>query len=69
MNVPFQNGPTLGNDVFVPIDFIIGGKKWQEKVGRCLLNVYQWEGLLHSSTATGGGQVKSKDMQLGLMPS
>lgn len=25
LNVPFQNGPTQGNDVFVPLDFIIGG--------------------------------------------
>lgn len=27
MNVPFQNGPTQGKDVFVPIDHIIGGAK------------------------------------------
>src|SRR5699024_2676452 len=25
MNVPFQNGPTQGEDVFVPLDHIIGG--------------------------------------------
>ncbi|MGH8126904.1 MAG: acyl-CoA dehydrogenase [Gammaproteobacteria bacterium] len=25
MNVPFQNGPTQGEDVFVPVDHIIGG--------------------------------------------
>ncbi len=25
LNVPFQNGPTRGNDIFVPIDYIIGG--------------------------------------------
>jgi acyl-CoA dehydrogenase len=25
MGIPFQNGPTSGHDVFVPIDFIIGG--------------------------------------------
>jgi acyl-CoA dehydrogenase len=25
MGVPFQNGPTLGRDVFVPLSFIIGG--------------------------------------------
>ncbi|WP_371185991.1 acyl-CoA dehydrogenase FadE [Thalassotalea maritima] len=25
LNVPFQNGPTQGTDVFVPLDFIIGG--------------------------------------------
>lgn len=27
LNVPFQNGPTRGNDIFVPIDYIIGGPK------------------------------------------
>nr|MBA2815564.1 Acyl-coenzyme A dehydrogenase [Candidatus Pantoea persica] len=25
LSVPFQNGPTRGTDIFVPIDFIIGG--------------------------------------------
>ena len=27
LNVPFQNGPTRGQDIFVPIDYIIGGPK------------------------------------------
>lgn len=27
LNVPFQNGPTQGENVFVPLDFIIGGPK------------------------------------------
>ncbi len=27
LGVPFMNGPTRGHDVFVPIDFIIGGQK------------------------------------------
>lgn len=27
LNLPFQNGPTQGKDVFVPLDFIIGGTK------------------------------------------
>ncbi|NUO82801.1 acyl-CoA dehydrogenase, partial [candidate division KSB1 bacterium] len=46
LNVPFQNGPIQGKDVFVPLDFIIGGKKmigqgWrmlveQLSVGRCI---------------------------------
>ncbi len=26
MGVPFQNGPVSGNDVFVPLDYIIGGR-------------------------------------------
>jgi acyl-CoA dehydrogenase len=46
LNVPFQNGPLQGKDVFVPLDFIIGGTKmagqgWrmlveQLSVGRCI---------------------------------
>ena len=35
LNVPFQNGPTRGKDVFVPIDYIIGGRKWPGKAGGC----------------------------------
>ncbi len=46
LNVPFQNGPTQGEDVFVPLDFIIGGpdmagEGWRMlveclTVGRCI---------------------------------
>jgi acyl-CoA dehydrogenase len=46
LNIPFQNGPILGRDVFVPIDSIIGGfgmagQGWrmlveQLSVGRCI---------------------------------
>ena len=46
LNVPFQNGPIQGKDVFVPLDFIIGGPQmagqgWrmlveQLSVGRCI---------------------------------
>ncbi len=46
LNLPFQNGPTEGHDVFVPVDYIIGGAKmagegWRMlveslTVGRCI---------------------------------
>jgi acyl-CoA dehydrogenase len=46
LNAPFQNGPIHGKDVFVPLDFLIGGIKmagqgWrmlveQLSVGRCI---------------------------------
>jgi acyl-CoA dehydrogenase len=46
LNIPFQNGPVDGKDVFVPLDFIIGGPAmagsgWrmlveQLSVGRCI---------------------------------
>jgi acyl-CoA dehydrogenase len=57
LNVPFQNGPIQGHDVFVPIDAIIGGfsmagQGWrmlveQLSVGRCISL---------PSSATGGAQ-------------
>jgi acyl-CoA dehydrogenase len=46
LNIPFQNGPVQGKDVFVPVDALIGGAKmagqgWrmlveQLSVGRCI---------------------------------
>jgi acyl-CoA dehydrogenase len=46
LNVPFQNGPLQGKDVFIPLGFIIGGREkagqgWkmlceQLSVGRCI---------------------------------
>ena len=46
LNIPFQNGPLQGKDVFVPLDMLIGGTKmagqgWrmlveQLSVGRCI---------------------------------
>jgi acyl-CoA dehydrogenase len=46
LNVPFQNGPIRGQDIFVPLDYIIGGadmagKGWRMlmeclSVGRCI---------------------------------
>src|SRR5271170_3791772 len=57
LNVPFQNGPIQGRDVFVPLDAIIGGfatagQGWrmlveQLSVGRCISL---------PSSATGGAQ-------------
>src|SRR6201997_3366183 len=60
INIPFQNGPIQGKDVFVPLDFIIGGVKmagcgWrmlveQLSVGRCISL---------PSNATGGAKAAS----------
>jgi acyl-CoA dehydrogenase len=57
LNIPFQNGPIQGRDVFVPVDAIIGGfatagQGWrmlveQLSVGRCISL---------PSSATGGAQ-------------
>ncbi|HEX6549911.1 MAG TPA: acyl-CoA dehydrogenase [Gammaproteobacteria bacterium] len=37
LNIPFQNGPTQGKDVFVPLDFIIGGMKMAGQGWRMLM--------------------------------
>ncbi len=37
LNIPFQNGPTRGNDIFVPLDFIIGGPKMAGQGWRMLV--------------------------------
>ena len=60
INIPFQNGPIQGKDVFVPLDVIIGGAKmagagWrmlveQLSVGRCISL---------PSNATGGAKAAS----------
>lgn len=55
LNVPFQNGPTKGDDIFFPIDFIIGGpamagRGWQMLV-ECLS---VGRGITLPSNSTGG---------------
>ncbi|TRW50006.1 acyl-CoA dehydrogenase [Aliidiomarina halalkaliphila] len=37
LNVPFHNGPILGKDVFIPLDFIIGGQEMAGKGWRMLV--------------------------------
>jgi acyl-CoA dehydrogenase len=64
VNIPFQNGPIEGRDVFVPLDGIIGGRKmagqgWrmlveQLSVGRCIsLPSNATGGAMAASWATG----------------
>ncbi len=38
MGIPFTNGPTVGRDVFVPIDFIIGGRERAGQGWRMLMD-------------------------------
>jgi len=39
LNVPFQNGPIRGRDVFVPLDYIIGGTEMAGEGWRMLVEV------------------------------
>ncbi|WP_036828568.1 acyl-CoA dehydrogenase domain-containing protein, partial [Photobacterium sanctipauli] len=55
LNVPFQNGPTQGDKVFVPIDFIIGGQEMAGQGWRMLVECLSvGRGITLPSNSTGG---------------
>lgn len=55
LNIPFQNGPTRGDKIFVPIDFIIGGKTMAGQGWRMLVECLSvGRGITLPSNATGG---------------
>ena len=57
LNVPFQNGPTKGKDVFVPLDAIIGGPEMAGKGWKMLVELLSvGRAITLPSTAAGGGQ-------------
>ncbi|MDC5807548.1 acyl-CoA dehydrogenase FadE [Vibrio europaeus] len=55
LNVPFQNGPTRGEDLFVPLDYIIGGPKMAGQGWRMLVECLSvGRGITLPSNSTGG---------------
>ncbi len=57
INIPFQNGPTRGKDVFVPVDAIIGGPKMAGEGWRMLVQqLAAGRGVVLPSNALGGAQ-------------
>jgi len=55
LNVPFQNGPTQGNEVFVPLDFIIGGVEMAGQGWRMLVECLSvGRAITLPSNSTGG---------------
>lgn len=57
LNVPFQNGPTRGRDVFVPIDAIIGGRERAGQGWRMLMEqLSAGRGVVLPSNAMGGAR-------------
>ncbi len=57
LSTPFQNGPTSGKDVFVPLDYIIGGPEMAGKGWKMLVELLSvGRAITLPSTATGGGQ-------------
>jgi acyl-CoA dehydrogenase len=55
INIPFLNGPTRGKDVFVPVDYIIGGPKMAGQGWRMLVQQLSvGRGVTLPSNALGG---------------
>ena len=55
INIPFQNGPTQGKDVFVPLDSIIGGPEMAGQGWRMLVELLSvGRGITLPSNALGG---------------
>ncbi len=55
LNLPFQNGPTRGQDLFVPLDFIIGGPQMAGQGWRMLVECLSvGRGITLPSNSTGG---------------
>ena len=58
LNVPFQNGPTQGDDLFVPLDYIIGGQEMAGHGWRMLVECLSvGRGITLPSNATGGAKM------------
>ena len=57
LNTPFQNGPTQGKDVFVPLDYIIGGPERAGQGWRMLMEqLAAGRAVVLPSNAMGGGK-------------
>jgi acyl-CoA dehydrogenase len=60
LSIAFQNGPTSGKDVFVPLDYIIGGAEMAGKGWKMLVELLSvGRAITLPSTASGGGQAAS----------
>ncbi len=63
-NIPFQNGPTQGKDVFIPLDWIIGGSKMAGQGWRMLVECLS-TGRAISLPATSAGSAKMATLTTG----
>lgn len=64
LNTPFQNGPVRGKDVFVPLDYIIGGPRMAGKGWRMLMECLS-VGRCITLPSTGAGGAKSVALATG----
>ncbi|OBT16899.1 acyl-CoA dehydrogenase [Vibrio sp. UCD-FRSSP16_10] len=64
LNIPFQNGPTQANDLFVPLDFIIGGQEMAGQGWKMLVECLSvGRAITLPSTNTGG--IKTNALAIG----
>ena len=60
LSIAFMNGPTRGKDVFVPLDYIIGGPEMAGKGWKMLVELLSvGRAITLPATAAGGGQASS----------
>ena len=60
MTIAFLNGPTTGEDVFVPLDYIIGGQEMAGRGWKMLVELLSvGRAITLPSTGAGGGQAAS----------
>jgi acyl-CoA dehydrogenase len=60
LSIAFMNGPTKGKDVFVPLDYIIGGPEMAGKGWKMLVELLSvGRAITLPATAAGGGQAAS----------
>lgn len=60
LSIPFQNGPTSGEDVFVPLDYIIGGQEMAGKGWKMLVELLAvGRAITLPASASGGSQAAS----------
>ena len=61
LNIPFQNGPISGRDVFIPIEWIIGGREGVGQGWRMLVEcLSEGRGISLPALATGAGKMASR---------
>jgi acyl-CoA dehydrogenase len=61
LGIPFQNGPLVGRDVFIPVDWVIGGRDGIGKGWRMLMeSLSEGRGISLPALATGGGKLAAR---------
>lgn len=61
LDIPFQNGPNSGRDVFIPLDWIIGGKDYIGQGWRMLVErLAVGRGISLPALSTGSGKLASR---------